>query len=82
MSIFSSKKMTVVSTIHIREEINNHGSTGQLSFINYHTWESFASEPLFVKNTLPISLALNMLRISFARSCNDIGKKVLIIKAF
>jgi len=50
-------------------------------FINDHTWESFASEPLFVKNTFPISLAVNMLRISFARSCNDIGKAVLTIKA-
>jgi hypothetical protein len=34
-----------------------------------------------VKNTFPISLAVNMLRISFARSCNNIGKGVLTIKA-
>jgi len=36
--------------------------------IDSHTWESFASEPLFVKNTFPISRAVNMLRISCARS--------------
>ena len=44
-----------------------------VSISSNHTCESFASEPLFVKNAFAIFFAVNMLRRSSARSWNNMS---------